>query len=1535
MRLLLTAVPGSGAPVDLVVDCDDDATVGDLGRALGRELSVVAPPGGESHLRVVRDARLDGPGPAVPLWWRGGLLDPVVPLAASVLRHGAVVGVGAAVPDALAEPFGLVELRITGGPGAGRVRRLPPGHYDVGRGPSSAIELDDPRLPPAAFEVEVDARGEVIVRSDPALATATQPAPYRARPLDGPIVVRRADGPSTKPDAHRRGARKKRGLLDLVSAHDSIDPQADVPVVHLDRQPLVGSQPWLPGAVLAIGETLLEVGPVTPPDASLSLTPAGASLDFNRPPRLLPPPRASEFTIPTEPKKPDKASIPWAMVVAPIAMSGAMFFYTHSPYTLMFAGLTPIMALSNVTSSRRDAKRTFRQQTADYSTRKARVERDAYDALVSEREVRRRGFADPATLLVTATGPRVRLWERRPTDPDWLMARVGTADVPSEVTVREPSREQHEGPLLWTAPDVPVTVPLAEVGVTGVAGPDPIRRAIGRWVVAQLAVLHSPAELSIVVLADRHCAAEWSWVRWLPHCRPDDTAGPLVRAATDDDMAAALIRELLSTLQARQAVAARDARFGPIVVVLDGARRLRLLPGVVSLLQDGPRVGIYFLCLDADERQLPEECRAVVSALDERRLRVAVTGRANIDAVRPDLVDLAWCERVARALAPIRDVSSEDLAGALPGSSRLLAVLGLEQPTAEALARRWASGGRTTRAVVGEGLDGPFEIDLRRDGPHGLIAGTTGSGKSELLQTIIASLAVGNRPDEMTFVLIDYKGGAAFKDCDHLPHTVGMVTDLDGHLTTRALDSLAAELRRREHQLAGAGAKDIEDYQAGRRPGDAPMPRLLIVIDEFAAMVAELPEFVTGLVDIARRGRSLGVHLILATQRPAGVVSAEIKSNTNLRIALRVTDANDSQDVIESGDAATISKSTPGRAYARLGHSSLIPFQSARVGGRPRGAGSTAAVRPRELAWSTAPRTAPPATVDEDVSVATDLATLVDTLVDACRLAGVQAPPSPWLPPLPELVTLADAVAIDDTRRVVTTQPAPMRARRTEIRTCRRLTFGMVDIPSEQARTRATYDITTSSHLCVVGAARSGRSTALRALAASIAMTISPRDVHLYGVDCGNNALLPLVSLPHTGAVVTREQSDRLARLTARLVQTISGRQQILAEGGFADLREQRASSPAVQRLPYVVVLFDRWEGFMAAFENYDAGRLMDDWLQIMQEGAGVGLKIVATCDRTALVGRLSTLIDDKLVLRLTDSSDFSAIGLPAKQVPDSLPPGRGFRSDGVRETQVAILGGDPSGSAQVAALHELGRAATARIGAAPRPAAQRPFRVDPLPNRVLWADAEPMLERALGAAELPVAVGGDTLAVSAVDALEHGPGFIVAGARRTGRSTTLRLLARCALERSWQVAVIAPRQSTLRTLDVPTFTLDSERDEVTAAITALRAGGPSLLVIDDLELLGLDGWLVDLITAHHSQIRDKPALVAAGGLLEELAGYRGLAPVLKKSRSGLLLAPQVPGDGDLFGVRVPRTALGAAVPPGRGLLVLGGTMQPVQAITE
>ncbi len=781
-----------------------------------------------------------------------------------------------------------------------------------------------------------------------------------------------------------------------------------------------------------------------------------------------------------------------------------------------------------------------------------------------------------------------------------------------------------------------------------------------------------------------------------------------------------------------------------------------------------------------------------------------------------------------------------------------------------------------------------------------------------------------NRPDELNFVLIDYKGGAAFKDCGRLPHTVGMVTDLDGHLTNRALASLGAELRRREHQLAGAGAKDIEDYLAGKDAGDAPMPRLLIVIDEFAALVQELPDFVAGLIDIARRGRSLGVHLILATQRPAGVVSAEIKSNTNLRIALRVTDPADSSDVIEAPDAAHIAKSLPGRAYARLGHSSLVAFQSSRVGGRPAAADGPSepwlwAYTPADL-----PRVAPvPEQADDDAATPTDLATLVTSIRDAAAAAGIATPPPPWLPPMGQALTIDELLA-----------GSPQATPGGDTMT---VPFGATDMPARQARGVAALDLAQGGNLAVVGTARSGRSTVLRTLAAGVGRWLSPADVHVYGVDCGNNALLPLTRLPHAGAVVTRDQSERMGRLTALLRRMISQRQQRLATDGYADVEEQRASTPPDDRIPYVLVLFDAWEQFVQAYDTPDGGQIIAAWQQILQEGPAAGLRMVVTGDRSLLTGRVSALFPDKLLLRLPDPSDYSAIGMPSKAVPATMPPGRGFRAETLDETQVALIAGDPAGTAQVAALHLIATRAIDTWRAMPD--RRRPQRVDVLPVRMSQAEAAELPHDPWKPTEFPVAVGGDTLRVRTLDAVEHGPGLLVTGPPRSGRSTVLFTLARHALAHDWRVVAFTPRSSPLRTLTGPgmlgVLNADCDREATESLLADLRAStAPSLVLVDDIEILGADGWLPDALTEHLARLRDTGSMLVGAGSPAEMTGlYRGPIVALKRSRSGVMLSPQSSQDPDMFGVPLPRSVLGAALPPGAGYLVRSGKIERVQVI--
>ena len=1502
MRLLLTVeVPDRGLTRDLICEYDAETTVADLARHLTRLVSGAATDiGVETN---VVDLRTGLPRTAITpdLFLGAERLDPDEPLAGCGVRHGATLGLSAPSTHRGSEPGGAVEVRIVSGRGAGSITRLGIGTATIGSADHCTIRIDDPLVPAVAVTMDVALDGTVTISPDPAVEGAQIPQPHRREPATEPIVLAASTVRATR---RRRWWRRRTGHTTLELG-DRVDPLAPRPLVRLDRVSVGPQTVWQPGHELGVGHVLLTLSPVEAPDASLSPSATTPELEYNRPPRLHPAVGPREFALPSEPQRPDKMPIPFAMMIAPLLMSGAMYAMTRSPYTLMMAGMSPMMMLINATGSRRQQKRRWLNQLDDYHRKRASVETAALTALVDERQRRRSTLPDPASLLLLATGPRARLWERRRWDPDFLLLRVGTSDLPSEIVVKDPARAAHEGPLRWTAADVPVPLDLGGLGVVGLAGDPSHTRRLTSWLIAQTAILHSPTDVDLMIFGGADGRQAWDWAKWLPHVRGPEGGRP-VRLSVDDDSTASLLGELSSIVGQRRELDSNDvAALNHVVVVLDGARELRMLPGMISALKDGPALGVHFLCLDRTAHELPEECRSVID-VEPDLLSVQTTQQRHIDGVQPDVVSDDWLDRLARAVAPIRDVSTEDLAATLPTASRLLDVIGMPRPDGDTIAQRWAAGGRTTRAVIGEGLEGPFSIDVRADGPHGLIAGTTGSGKSELLQTIIASLAVGNRADEFTFVLIDYKGGAAFMDCADLPHTVGMVTDLDGHLTTRALESLRAELHYRERQLAAARAKDIEDYLAGREPDDEPMPRLLIVIDEFAALVAELPDFVTGLVDVARRGRSLGVHLILATQRPAGVVSAEIKSNTNLRIALRVTDAGDSQDVIESVAAADIAKSTPGRAYARLGASSLLPFQSSRVGGRPAVAGAGSSVGFQPFEWDDLGRRravgAAVAGADDGVEVPTDLATLVGAIRDAHARTGLGSMRKPWLPPLPAIVGLDSCDLASVVEGVV--PPIPL---------------GLADLPASQQQKVETWDIERAGHLMISGQPRTGRSSALRTIAGGIARQCSPADVHLYGIDAGNNALLPLVGLPHVGAVVTRLQPDRMSRLITMLQREVARRQQDLAEHGFADIGEQRRGAAPEDRLPYLVVLLDRLEGFVQTFESVDGGILIERLHALLQEGAGVGLRFVIGADRSGVLGRISMLVEDRILLAMAEPSDYTTIGLSPRSVPKTMGPGRAFRGgEQPRELQFAMLEESGEGIEQVRVLHELAEASTARWSDLDR--SRRPRRVDNLPTSITWEAAALLDREGQSPTFLPLGVGGDTLTLLGVDTLLSGPGLLVAGPPRTGRSTALLTIALDQIAAGREVMIIAPRQSPLRDVAGAHVVSGSEpADELKKLLSSRR---PHTVLVDDFEVLGADSPAAAALIEAYGAMRDTAnAMVVAGGVDELNGMYRGLPAEIKKGRTGLILAPRSSTDGDLFTARLPRS-VGGPVPVGRAVLV-------------
>ncbi len=1463
MRVSVTLVdPQGDRRADVLIQADDATPFGEV----ATELLSVAQSG--AHREVIS---LDGHrGPttgARVLYHRGHRLEPGTPLGESGLHEGALVSIDDPRASMLDEPDGVVELRLVSGRGAGSVHRLAVGEATVGSDPGCVIRLPDDRLPPVVVTVSVQADGRTTV------------APYD-------------------------------GALDVLAAELR---HLDHPLT-LDREPLTERTDWPVGGQLTVAGFMLELETVTAPDAAVQPSPDPGWLDYNRPPRLLPPLRQTKFRLPGPPSEQTRMGLPWLVMLLPMVLGVGLALILDRWYLLMMGLFSPVMMLGSYLQGRKQGKLTYRQQLADYKEKKARIEADAAQALVEERLARRHQAPDPATALLVASGPRARLWERRRTDPDYLTVRIGVGDLGSEITVDDPEQPEHRRVTTPTAYDVPVTVDLADRGVLGIAGRGDLPRLLGAWAVAQLAVLHSPRDTQVYVLTDPDGAEAWEWVRWLPHARPQVGQDTVATIGVDTETCARRIAELTAMLTARRAAVAgrtNAALSDPdVVVVFDGARRLRSLPGVVALLKEGPALGIRSICLDTDERLLPEEANAVVvqtaTGVTLRQQRLTV-----VDDVTPDLVEGPWLQRVARALAPLRDVSGGDDDSVLPMACRLTEVMQVEPPLPETIRARWTVSPRSTQAVVGVSLDGPFAIDLRRDGPHGLVAGTTGAGKSELLQTFVASLAVANRPDAMTFVLVDYKGGAAFKDCVDLPHTVGMVTDLDTHLVERALVSLGAELNRREHLLADAGAKDIEDYvdlQAKRTLPE--MPRLLIVIDEFASLARELPDFVTGLVNIAQRGRSLGIHLILATQRPGGVVSPEIRANTNLRIALRVTDVSESTDVIDAPDAAQISKTTPGRAYARLGASSLVPFQSGRVGGRRPGTRTTTSRPSLTLIDSRAlaePFPSPPREEFADDAEITDLTVLVDAIRRADQQLGLAPQHSPWLPPLTTEVLLDEL--LDELADATGLHAAP---------------YGVEDHPAQQARRHAAIHLPTFSHLSIVGGPRSGRSQALRTIAASLAQVTSPADVHLYGLDCGNGALLPLADLPHCGAVVQRTQPDRATRLLSRMVAELARRQELLGSGGYADLAEQRAAVPPNVRLPHLVLLLDRWEGFLGSLAELDGGAPTEQVHTLLREGASAGIHLVITGDRQLVNARMGSLVEDKIALRMPDRGDYTFVGLQPRKLPDDIPEGRGFRSDSGTELQLALLTADPSGQAQAAEVRRIGAEAKERYRDVPRSA--RPFRVDVLPTRISVDEAWELRPPEVDGNPLwaLVGVGGDELTAQGLD-LARVPQAIVAGPPRSGRSTVLVSIVESLLRGGSDVVIAAPRPSPLRDFEV--------RKGVRAVLTGveltsdvlepLMADGPVVLVVDDGELLK-DVDARDYLKQLQRTAADHGRAIVLGGDIGEVgSGFSGWQ-VDMKGRQGLLLNPQGITDGELVGVRVPRSSLGNSPQAGRGLANLG-----------
>ncbi|MDZ5444321.1 type VII secretion protein EccCa [Micromonospora sp. 4G57] len=1059
------------------------------------------------------------------------------------------------------------------------------------------------------------------------------------------------------------------------------------------------------------------------------------------------------------------------------------------------------MAIGTMSNGGND-KAELNAERRDYMRYLAQMRKRTRRAAEQQRAAMSWRHPEPDALWSIASSRR--LWERRITEDDFGEARIALGPQRLAVEIVPPETKPVEDlePMSAialrrfvrahsTVPELPTALSLRAFSRIVLRGDREPVLDLTRAALGQLVTFHAPDDLIVAVVAAPDRQPVWDWVKWLPHAQHPgrtDAAGPrrLVFASLAE-AESALANELAG--RPRFAPEAKPLTTAShVVVVIDGGEispTCHLMGAgllgatVIDLSGTVPRdAGRWLLCLDAGDG----------SGLD------LVRGSSTSRLGAPDRLSEAAAEGLARLIAPYRlsqqQASSDE---PLARSMELPDLLGVGDAAAVDVRQSWRPRSHRDRLRIplGVGPDGNVvELDFKESahegmGPHGLVIGATGSGKSELLRTVVAALAVTHSSEELNFVLVDFKGGATFASLDALPHTSAVITNLSDELplVDRMRDALAGEMNRRQEVLRAAGNYVSRyDYEQARAAGEQlePMPSLLIICDEFSELLAAKPDFIDLFVMIGRLGRSLGVHLLLASQRLEEGKLRGLDTHLSYRIGLRTFSAVESRIVLGVPDAYEL-PSAPGHGYLKTDTSTMLRFRAAYVSGpyRPPGQvqrSTRAQVQRRIVPYGvdfvsapvaqTAVETAPePEQPTDGKAVA-----MLDVLID--RLKGQGRPAHQvWLPPLaepPSLGELLPPLGVHPTFGLCTAN-WPGRGRLA-------VPVGVVDRPYEQRRDPMMVDLAgAGGNVVIVGASLSGKSTMLRSMIASLGLTHTPREVQFFCLDFGGGALRSLEGLPHVSGVAGRRDTEAVRRTVAEVVAVLDDRETRFAQHGIdsvAGYRRRRAAGEfADDPFGDVFLVVDGWNTLRQEYEE-----LEQTITNLANRGLGFGVHVVITAVRWAEIRiNMRDLLGTKLELRLGDAAESEIDRRAAQNVPVGSP-GRGLTRDKLHFlTAVSRIDGKRD-------VDDLTEASVALAG---HVAANWPGRPAPkvrlLPRRLPVAELAKVVDRS--APGLPIGVNESALAPVYLD-LANEPHLTVFGDAECGKTNVLRLIARGIVER-------------------------------------------------------------------------------------------------------------------------------------------------------
>ena len=1497
MKVKLSLRRQSGGLVDIVVTADSTATVADIARSIAETDPM------SLHYAHPSDAQLTlsvAPPTSATL----------VPLQPDVLIGEAPIGSGfVASVTTLTRPNGErrsaeIEAKpvaaiftVNGGPDAGREFQLPSGHAIIGRGTDVDIVLNDPLVSKRHARIEVGQSVEIVDLNS----------------ANGVMV----DG----------------GLVQRLRV--------------------------IPGQRIVIGDSEVTITPVGVRDAGADdVLERGGALMFNRSPRVEVRYPGVQYSHPKVPAEANSRMFPWPMVVAPMILGFTLFAMTGREASLLVVFMSPLMMLGNFIGQRSQNGQKLKREVDTFEQQFERLEDDLASQVEIERT--RRHAEAPAVTSVYEESMRLggMLWTRRPEHWNFLALRLGVGRAKSRNTVATGS-EDNGIPEYSLRVDklasryewidqVPVMELMPSVGAIGIAGPKAVAADVLRGLGVQLFGLHAPNELITAAIVDPSWTAELEWMKWLPHTSSPKSPFADMSLADSQSAGTALLSGLEEAIlgrlshppthrgplrteessmelgarvgEAHQSQGSLDDGAAFVLIVSNDAPVDR--PRLTQVIERGPDVGIFTIFVGPTVESLPAACRTFIDAtrgLDGVRVGYVRAGEDYTD-VTVEGVSNAYAHVFAKRLAPVVDSSSVTADSSdIPRSVNLLSLVGsdLAQSPGAAI-ERWrqnnsiidrsgAQLGRlkragTLKAFVGQGSPDAMTLDLRTQGPHALVGGTTGSGKSEFLQAWVLGMAAEYSPDRVTFLFVDYKGGSAFADCVGLPHTVGLVTDLSPHLVRRALTSLRAELHFREHLFNRKKAKDLLELEKRRDP-ETP-PALVLVIDEFAALAGEVPEFVDGVVDIAQRGRSLGIHLIMATQRPAGVIKDNLRANTNLRVALRMADISDSNDVVGDPVAGTFDPSIPGRAIAKTGPGRLVSFQSAYAGGWTSDEPEIAQVKVAELrfgsiiVWERDLDSAAESDSHEEDLGPNDQKRIVSTLVGAADLAGIPAPRRPWLDDIGATVDIRDLPIHGDGQ----------------------ILLGKSDIPERQLQEASYFMPDRDGSLLVYGTSGSGKSTVLRTIGITAGMRPEQGTVEVYGLDFASASLKSLEILPHVGSIISGDDAERVQRLLRSLGRMLDERATKFAAVNAASLTEYRTITGIDQ--PRIIVLLDNYPQFKADWDSTSARvPFYQVFMRILGEGRPLGVHVVATADRSGAVPTaVSSNISRRVVLRLSDEGGYVMVGAPKDVLNEQSVPGRAV-VDGF-ETQVAVLGGTPNVAEQTKLLGQL--AEELRAGGA-----TDVQEIGALPTQLSESELPPSI------GEFPVlGVAEDTLAARDFDPIGN---FVIAGPPSSGKTNAMKSVINSMVRFDPNVKLFhfAGRRSQLKDYAPWVRSALTPEDakllakELVEVVPDESVPGRIMVVIENVPQFADTDAERPLKELFQVINRSDHFLVGDADVSQVTSGF-GFVGEFKAGRKGIILKPDS-YDGDaVFKVPFPKVKR-TDFPEGRGIFVQNGRAVTVQ----